>query len=337
MAIGDMLSGLLGGSAGKSEMEKATKLQKDSIARLEALGIPSIEAQRIALEAPELVGQLEAEILGPSALESVSVDPRLRQAQMQALEQMSGLADVGLGAEDRAAFNELRRGASAQAQAQAQSVLQNAAAQGTLDSGSALAAQLMAGQQSADRMSQEGDRLAANAAAARRQALQSKAQFASQLGQQDFSQKATSAQARDAINQFNTQNRQNVAGTNLANRQSIANQGTATRNQQEMYNKGLLQQDFQNRLSKATGTNQAAGNLAQTYAGQGQAAAQGQANMTTGLLSTGMQLGAAAMARPSAAGSTGTGGGNVTTSSGSVNPFFDEAQMKADLFGKGQP
>ncbi len=55
MAIGDMLSGLLGGSAGKGEMEKATKLQKDSIARLEALGIPSIEAQRIALEAPELV------------------------------------------------------------------------------------------------------------------------------------------------------------------------------------------------------------------------------------------------------------------------------------------
>lgn len=295
MAIGDLLSGLLGGDAGKSEMQKATKLQQESIARLEAIGIPTIEAQRIALETPELVDVLEAEQLGPSAFENVNVDPRLRQAQMSALEQISGLADQGLGAEDRAAFNELRRSAGAQAQAQAQSVLQNAAAQGTLSSGGALAAQLAAGQASADRMSQEGDRLAANASAARRQAIMSKADMSSQLSNQDFQRQSASAQARDQISQFNTQNRQNVAGTNLANRQSIANQGTATRNQQEMYNKGLIQQDFQNRFQKAGGVNQATGNLAQTYANQGQAAAQGQANMMTGLLGTAASAGTAYM------------------------------------------
>lgn len=293
MAIGDLLSGLLGGSAGKSEMEKATQLQRDAIARLEAIGIPTIEAQKIALETPQLVDLLEAEVLGPSAMEGVRVDPRLRQAQMSALEQMSGLADQGLGAEDRAAFNELRRAAAGQAQAQAQSVLQNAAAQGTLDSGAALAAQLAAGQSSADRMSQEGDRLAAQAAAARRQALMSKADMASQLGQQNFNQQASVAQARDAISQFNTQNRQNVASTNLANRQAIENQRAATRNQQEMYNKGLLQQDFQNRMAKATGVTGQMGNLANAYAQQGQAAAQGQANMTTGLLGTAASLGSA--------------------------------------------
>jgi len=301
MAIGDLLSGLLGGDAGKEEMQKATQLQRDAIARLEAVGIPTIEAQRIALETPELVDLLEAEVLGPSAFENVNVDPRLRQAQMSALEQISGLADQGLGAEDRAAFNELRRSAGAQAQAQAQSVLQNAAAQGTLSSGGALAAQLAAGQASADRMSQEGDRLAANAAAARRQALMSKADMASQMSNQDFQRQSAAAQARDAISQFNTQNRQNVAGTNLANRQSIANQGTATRNQQEMYNKGLIQQDFQNRMAKAGGVNQATGNLANTFAQQGQAAAQGQANMTTGLLGTAASIGSAYMGQQATA------------------------------------
>lgn len=336
MAIGDLLGGLLGGNAGKSEMQKATQLQKDAIARLEAVGIPTVEAQRIALETPELVDVLEAEQLGPSAFENVNVDPRLRQAQMSALEQISGLADQGLGAEDRAAFNELRRSAGAQAQAQAQSVLQNAQAQGTLSSGGALAAQLAAGQASADRMSQEGDRLAANAAAARRQALMSKADMASQMSNQDFQRQSAAAQARDQISQFNTQNRQAVAGTNLANRQSIANQGAATRNQQEMYNKGLLQQDFQNRMSKAGAANQATGNLANTYAQQGQAAAQGQANMTTGLLGTAAQLGVAALGRPSAGVSGGKTAGGVTTSTGSVSPLFDQAQMKADIFGKGE-
>jgi hypothetical protein len=312
MALGDLLGGLLGGSAGKSEMEKATQLQRDAIARLEAIGIPTIEAQRIALETPQLVDLLEAEVLGPSAMEEVRVDPRLRQAQMSALEQMSGLADQGLGAEDRAAFNELRRAAAGQAQAQAQSVLQNAAAQGTLDSGAALAAQLAAGQSSADRMSQEGDRLAAQAAAARRQALMSKADMASQLGQQNFSQQAAAAQARDAISQFNTQNRQNVAGTNLANRQAIENQRAATRNQQEMYNKGLLQQDFQNRMAKATGVTGQMGNLANAYAQQGQAAAQGQANMTTGLLGTAASLGSAYIGAKGAGAATPAAGSGLT-------------------------
>jgi hypothetical protein len=295
MAIGELLSGLLGGSAGKDEMKKATQLQRDAVARLEAIGIPTVDAQKIALESPELVDTLVAETMGPSAFENVSVDPRLRQAQMSALEQMSGLADQGLGAEDRAAFNELRRAAGGQAQAEQASTLQEMASRGMLNSGANLAAQLASGQGAANRMSQQGDAIAAQAAQARRDAIASKANMASQLGQQNFNQQAAAAQARDAISQFNTQNRQNVAGTNLANRQSIANQKAATANQQEMYNKGLIQQNFQNQVQKAGGVAGQMGNLANTYAQQGQAAAQGQANMTTGLLGTAASLGSAYM------------------------------------------
>ena len=67
-------------NAGKSQMKEANQLMRDQVARLEAIGIPTIEAQKIALETPELVDLLEAEQLGPSAQESVQFDPRLRGA-----------------------------------------------------------------------------------------------------------------------------------------------------------------------------------------------------------------------------------------------------------------
>jgi hypothetical protein len=270
-------------NAGKSEMRQANDLMKENIKRLEALGIPSIEAQQIALQNPELVGMLEAEQLGPSAMEGVSTDPRLKQAQMGALEQMSGLAETGLGAEDRAAMNQLRRSVGGEAQAQSAAALQNAAASGTLNSGNALMAQLMAGQNAANRGAEGADRLAAQASAARREALGMKANMATQMGQQDFSQKSSVANARDAISQFNTQNRQNTNQFNLQNRQALENQRAANANTQETHNKGLIQQNFQNEFQKASGVTGANTQLAGNLQQQGQAKAQGAADMNKGL------------------------------------------------------
>lgn len=282
-------------NAGKSEMKKANALLEDNVARLEAIGIPTIEAQKIALETPELVGLLEAEQLNNTALENVSIDPRLKQAQMSALEEISGLAQTGLGVEDKAAFNQLRREAGAAAQAEQASVLQDAAQRGTLDSGASLIAQLGAGQKQADRMSQEGDRLAAQAAQARREALSQQANMASNIRSQDYGQQTDVARARDAISQFNAQNLQNVNAQNLAARQSIANQASANKNQAEIYNKGLQQQQFQNQLSKATGTAQQTGNLAGNLQSQAGAAQQAQQALTGSLITAGTSLGSAAM------------------------------------------
>lgn len=280
-------------NAGRSEMKESNALMRENVERLEALGVPTVEAQRIALQNPELVGLLEAEQLGPSAMEGVSTDPRLRQSQMKALEQLSGLSEQGLGAEDIAAFNQLRRTAAADAQAANAATLQNAAAQGTLDSGATLLSQLNAGQQQANRAQQGAEAQAANAAQARRDALAQYGNMSSNMANQDFSQKSQIANARDTINQFNAQNRQNVNAQNLANRQALEQQRAATANQQEMYNKGLLQQDFQNRLAKTTGVAGQTSNLAQNLAQQGQAAAQGQAAQTNAILGVGGQVGAA--------------------------------------------
>jgi hypothetical protein len=280
-------------NAGKSEMREANRLMRDNIARLEAIGIPTIEAQKIALESPELVGLLEAEQLGTSRYEDVQMDPRLQAAQLSALEGISGVAETGLGAEDRLALEEVRRQAAGQAQAQRATALQQMQERGTLDSGASLVAQLSAGQQAADTASMQGMRQAAQAQQARVAALGQQGNMAAQMQGQQLGLAGQKASAADSIAQFNAQNRQGVAGQNLAARQGIANQSTATRNQQEMYNKGLLQQQFQNQMAKATGVTGQQTNLANLYGQQATAAQQGEQAQTGAMLNLAGTVGAA--------------------------------------------
>lgn len=294
--MGGVVNSLFGGGdAGAEEMAQTNRLTREQIARLEAIGLPSIEAQRIALESPELVGVLEAEVLGPSALEQVQEDPRLKAAQLSALEGMAGLAEQGLGAEDIAAFNELRRRAAAQAEAQRATALQQMQERGTLGSGIAAQAQLQAGQQASNLLAQQAESQAAQAAAARRAAIGQQANMATQMQQQGLQLAGQKASAKDVINQFNVQNRQNVAARNLAERQRIAEAGTATANQQQMYNTGLIQQQFQNEIARAGGINAATQNLAGLYSSQAQAAQQAQQAGTGAVLNLAGTLGAAAI------------------------------------------
>jgi hypothetical protein len=280
-------SDLLGGSSGKKEMKEATRLMQDNIARLEAIGIPTIEAQRIALEAPELVGTLQAEFLGPSAFQEIQEDPRLKGAQLAALEEMTQITKTGLGAADRLALEEIRRQAAGQAQAQRATALQQMQERGTLDSGASLVAQLGAGQQAADTAAMQGMRQAAQAQQARMAALGQQGNMAAQMQGQQLGLAGQKASAADSIAQFNAQQRMGVQSQNLAARQGIANQGVATRNQQEMYNKGLTQQQFQNQMAKATGVTGQQTNLANLYGQQATASQQGEQAMTGALVQAG--------------------------------------------------
>lgn len=277
---------------GKSEMREANRLMRDNIARLEAIGVPTIEAQKIALETPELVGMLEAEVLGPSAFEQVQEDPRLRMAQIQALSDMTELAQTGLGAEDKAALSQIRRDVAAQRQAEAATALQQMQERGMGDSGAALMAQLQAGQQAGQRQAQQAEAQAAQAAAARRAAIGQQANMASQMSQQQLALAGQKASAKDVINQFNTQNRQSVAARNLAERQRIAEAGTAARNQQQMYNTGLIQQQFQNEIAKAGGVTGGQTALANLYGQQAAAAQQANQAMTTAIIQGGATVAA---------------------------------------------
>lgn len=319
MGLGDILSGVLGGSAGKDDMKTSLGLSREALEELQRLYVPTVAEQEVALSAPELAGLLEAEQLGQSELAGISNDPRLKNAQMKALEELAGLSQTGLGVDDQAAFNQLRRQAGAETQAQNASILSNAAAHGTLDSGNALQAQLMSVQNQANKLQSGGEAQAATAAQARRQALGQYADMSTNMANTDFNQKAGVASAKDSINKFNNQNRQDVNQYNLGNKQNIANTTADTKNKQELYNKGLIQQRFQNNLSKSTGVAGQTNNLANQYAQQGQAAAQGQAAMTSGLLGTAGTIGGAMIAGPAGAKVGGAVGSNYNN-----DDLFDE-------------
>ena len=271
-------------NAGKKEMKEANRLMRDNIARLEALNVPTITAQRIALESPELIGQLEAEILGRSRFEDIQMDPRLEAINRAALEGITGIAETGFGAADRLALEEVRRRSTGQAQAQIASQEQRLQEQGILDSGLGIILRGQAGQQAAEAERMSGMQQAAQAQQARMSALGQQGNMAAQMQGQQLGLAGQKASAADAIAQFNAQQRMGVQSQNLAARQGIANQGTATRNQQEMYNKALLQQQFQNQMAKATGVTGQQTQLANLYGQQATAAQQGEQAMTGALV-----------------------------------------------------
>jgi len=281
-----------GGDAGKSEMRKATKLMEQNIARLEAIGIPTIEAQRIALQSPELVGLLEAEALGPSRFEDVQMDPRLQAAQMAALEDITGIAEAG-GLDAQARLN-LEQGLGRVAGAE-QARLQQLREDPTLGQGQKLALQAQAVQGAGQSGRDIALQSAAQAQQAKMAALGQQGSMASQMSQQQLALAGQKASAADAIAQFNTQQRMGVQSQNLAARQAIANQTAATRNQQEMYNRGLIQQRFQNEMARATGVSGAQTNLANLYGQQAGAAQQAQQAQTNALIQAGGTIAAAGL------------------------------------------
>lgn len=285
-------------NAGKSEMKEANRLMRDNISRLEAIGVPTIEAQRIALESPELVGLLEAEALGPSRFEEISMDPRLQAAQMAALEDITGVTEAGgLDAQSRLALEEgLGRVAGAE-----QARLQQLREDPTLGQGQKLALQAQAVQGAGQGGRDVALQTAAQAQQARMAALGQQANLASGMQQQQLGLAGQKASAADAIAQFNTQQRMGVQSQNLASRQAIANQAAATRNQQEMYNKGLIQQQFQNEMAKATGVTGGQTALANLYGQQAAAAQQAQQAQTGAIIGAAGTLGAAALKPPGVA------------------------------------
>ena len=278
-------------NAGRSEMKQSAALMRDNIARIERLKVPTIEEQKLLLENPELIGLLEAETLGPSRLEQVQMDPRLQAARMASLEGITGIAEAGgLDAQSRLNLEEgLGRVAGSE-----QARLQQLREDPTLGQGQKLALQAQAVQGAGQSGRDVALQTAAQAQQARMAALGQQSNMASGMQEQQLQLAGQKASAADAITQFNTQQRMGVQSQNLGARQAIANQAAATRNQQEMYNKGLLQQQFQNQMAKATGVSGVQTSMADNLQKQAAAAQQAQQAQTEAIIKAGATVGAAA-------------------------------------------
>ncbi len=273
-------------TTGQGAMGMSAALQARAVRELEKVGIPPIEAQKIVLEQPELVLSSLEERLGPSAMEEIKTDARLQETQMKALAELERAGEEGFTAEDKAKFEALQRQIGSDEKARQATILQQMAQRGALDSGAQLAAQLGSSQAATQRASEQATQMAAQQAAARRGALSQAAQAAGNIQQTQFGQQAQKASAQDRISAFNA----SVAARDTAARQQHAQQAAQLANQQQMHNKALLQQNFQNQMAKATGVSSALGNQAQGMMNQAQMqahAAQQEAAGVRGVLQAG--------------------------------------------------
>lgn len=264
-----------------------------AVAELEKVGIPSIEAQRIILQSPELVGLENIPEQIRSEFATIETNPELKDLQYRNLHKLEESADTGM-TETEALNREMEgRKVSSEAQARKGQILQELGARGQRGGGQELALQQMANQDSMNRLEMEGLARRASAEQNRLSALGQLSNVAGSMQASEFGQAAQKAGAIERLNQSNLGNRMSVEQRNLQRRQDLENVRTGTSNQQEMHNKALIQQDYQNRINKAQAiANARTGGASNVMAGQN-ALAQGQRQMYGGIGQGLMQMGGA--------------------------------------------
>lgn len=231
---GPIVGGLVGNLMSQGDKKKQQKMMKQALAELEAVGYPPDlskamvveELQRQGIYTPELQQEID---VAESEMGKITEDQSLRDAQKQALAMMQQRAQVGLGAEDRAALNEIRRQVQSDAEAKRQQIMQTMAARGQAGGGADLMAQLQASQGAADQAAAGSDAIMAQAQQRALEALGRSGQMAGEVRSQDFGVASARAQALDERNRFLAQNavaRQasNVGALNEAQRLNLSEQ-----------------------------------------------------------------------------------------------------------------
>jgi hypothetical protein len=274
-ALGGALGSVGTGIAGAVTQNKANKIAaqtaKNAADRFTNLEDPDYEAMRLALQEFQLTGKMTPQLeqmiqqqeSGMNHLQPV--DPRLQQAEMDALSTLANISNNGgLDAQARLGMEQARMQNATEARGARQANLTNAAQRGVLGSGLEFVGNQVADQNAANRNYMMGLQQAAGANERDLQALQSMTGLSNTMQNRQFSQDSAKAQAQDAINRFNAQmsgdiQQRNIAAnnsaqaSNLANQQRIADANTTLRNTQQQYNKGISQQKFSNDLEKARG------------------------------------------------------------------------------------
>jgi hypothetical protein len=168
---------------------------------------------------------------GPSSLSNSSLVnngeyQQGRQAQMQALRQMQGIAGAGgYTALERDQIAQAQRQAAGYEKSQRDAQLQQMQMRGMAGGGGEMAARLQAQQGGANRASADATNIATQAQMRALQAMQA----GGQMGQQAQTQATNRASALDAFNQANTNRQQGVAQRNAASQAAARRQATQDR------------------------------------------------------------------------------------------------------------
>lgn len=169
--------------------------------------------QYFAMENPEIMNFIE--------------DPKLREAQTQALTGLQDIARQGFTPEDRGALEAANMQSAIQARGQREALAQRAQQRGMGGSGLQMAGQLGANQASANRMFTQGAQQGLQALQRKMQAGQAAGQLGGQVRGQEFGMAADKSAAQQRGREMNMANLMNTNQFNIANkmRADLANQG----------------------------------------------------------------------------------------------------------------
>jgi len=223
-----------------AEQVKAIAKYQEALETLQAQGIPSIKAQKIVLESPESVGLQEVHEQAQSGFKDITTDPRLEEAQMNALESMQQYGKAGATEGEKATRDMLRADASADEQARQKSILQDFEQKGQGDSGLALAARLSSSQSAANRNLRQQQQQAADISRRAMEGVAKGGAMAGDIRKQSFGEQAQIETAEDRIKRFNVGNRMVAGRGDLDRAQQISIAEAAAQNKQMIANKALI-------------------------------------------------------------------------------------------------
>lgn len=306
-AAAPIVTGAIGAAASSGDRAKSVELAQQAYQQLQNLGLPPDTAKELILEKYQQAGlytpELEQTIsMGPSAMQSVQVDPEIMKAQTGALSLLQQRTQTGLTPEDRLSFKKLEQESQADQQAKMQQIMQNMRSRGMGGQGAEIAAQLGAAQSGAQQQSMRGDQIAAAASQNALQAALSSGQLGTQLQQQGLGLAQNKASAADQIAQFNAlqaiaAQRTNVGAKNtaqqqnLSSKQAVSNANVNQANLEKQRQMDAQRQYYDSILKRAQLQAGGAKALSDTYADQAE-----QTGKVWSGIGTGVAQGAGAMA-----------------------------------------
>jgi hypothetical protein len=195
--------------------------------------------------------------LDKTSFEDLSIDPRLKEQQMASLAALDEIIQGGgMSLADKAAMEKIQSEVGQADRGRRGAIQQSMAQRGMGGSGMELLQMLDSSQAATDRTSQAGLDQAAMAQQRALDAIMQSGQLSGAMRGQEFGEQSTIADARDAIAQFNAQNRQQGSqfNTNTQNQAQQFNAAQDLANQQ--YNKDAAMQAQQYNASAQNQTNQ---------------------------------------------------------------------------------
>lgn len=280
-SIANIGGGLLGDAMSGGDRDKASAAAASIADLYKNINIPDIESQKVNPALYNAGAQMVAREATPEQLamqdnlQNISLDPRLKDTQMSALETLKQIAGAGFTPDELAGLTSQRGKREADLTSQLKGINQQQQMRGIASSDAGLAEKLLAAQAGANRTAEEARALEAQGFKRSLDAISQGANLAGNIDNTDYTRQAALAQNLNNRELVNLNQRANVNNSNvdrfnkaleynLNRTNTVDDKNVATSNNAQAYNKELLQNQFNNTM---------------TLAGAKSGVATGQANM----------------------------------------------------------